>query len=235
MDRSSHVPGRAWWGHQPAQVWPTLESRTHKHTALPLSPTLLAPSAPRGGQRQPGQQEQKVQAPSPAVPPLRDEAMNSCPFLRMRACPSSPQFGVCSLHEPCASRHVAAWSWKLGLEETLKNQCPTTPFSGGETEAWGGPVTGPGPGAGWRLVVSILAERPLASCRPTLPLGTGRRVATAGCTAQEVALETVCPETEPHRGVLLLCSLRGPSGLRREGPRVAPGGDGWVESQLAPH
>lgn len=143
MDRSSHGPGQEWRGHQLAQVWPTLESRAHQHATLPPSPPLLASRAPRGGQREPGQQEQKVQAPSPAVPPLRDQAMNSCPFLRMRTCTSSPQFGVCSLHEPHASRHVAAWSWKLGLEETLKNQCITTPFSGGETEAQGGP----GPGA----------------------------------------------------------------------------------------
>lgn len=220
MDRSSHVPGQEWRGHHLAQVWPTLESRAHQHTTLPPSPPLLASGAPRGGQREPGQQEQKVQAPSPAVPPLRDEAMNSCPFPRMRTCPSSPQFGVCSLHEPHASHHVAAWSWKLGLEETLKNQCATTPFSGGETEAQGGP----GPGAGGRLVVSILAERPLASCRLTLPLGAGRRVATAGRAAQEAEPGTVWLETEPHRGVLLLCSLpwspRAPTG-------GAPRGAGW--------
>lgn len=176
-----------------------------------------------------------MQAPSPAVPPLRDEAMNSCPFPRMRACPSSPQLGVCTLHEPHASRHVAAWSWKLGLEETLKNQCPTTPFSGGETEAQGGPATGPGPGAGWWLFVSILAERPLASCRPTLPLGTGCRVATAGCTAREVALELVCLEWESHQGVLLLCSLPRSLWAQTGGARSGTGGDGWVESQLAPY
>lgn len=147
LDRSSHVPGQEWWGHHLAQVWPTLESCAHQHTTLPPSPPLLASGAPHGGQREPGQKEQKVQAPSPVVPPLRDEAMNSCPFPRMRTCPSLPQFGVCSLHKPHASNHVAAWSLKLGLEETLKNQCTTTPFSGGETEAQGGP--GPGAG-GWR-------------------------------------------------------------------------------------
>lgn len=32
---------------------------------------------------------------------------------------------------PRASRHMAPWSWKLGLEETLKNECSPLIFRWG--------------------------------------------------------------------------------------------------------
>ena len=111
---------------------------------------------------------------------------------------------------------------------------PPPSFSGGETEPQGGPAAGPGLGAGWRPVMNILAERPLASCRLTLPLGTGPRVAIAGRTDWEIARDPVWPDGEPHRGVFLLLSLV-PLGPDPEVPRAVLGGDGWKAGSLSAH
>ena len=35
--------------------------------------------------------------------------------------------GSAASTRPRASRHVAPWSWNLGLEETLKNECSPPP------------------------------------------------------------------------------------------------------------
>lgn len=121
-------------------------------------------------------------APGPGVPSLRNEAMSSCPVPKMRTCPSS--LWVRCLRPPRDPVPYATWllgHGNLGWKRPSRTSVPPS-LSGGETEPQGGPAAGPGLGAGWRPVMNILADRPLASCRLTLPLGTGPRVATAGRT-----------------------------------------------------